>query len=155
MDVRVFASVTVMSVVREVVLVVLVRAVTFVTEGAIESTDHDAVAIEEVLPALSTARILKLWLPCDKPVKATGDVHVAKVALFKLHSILSTPEAESVAENEIVGEVVFDHPDGALTNEAVGATLSTVHVYEEGVSSVPVELVALTLKVWLPSDNPV
>lgn len=75
--------------------------------------------------------------------------------MFKLHSYEATPDVASVAVKLIDSDVEARVPEGALVKAVVGETLSTVHVNAPGVESVPVALVARTLKVWVPLVNPV
>ncbi len=105
------------------------------------------------MPALSTARTLKVWLPWPRPWSECGDWHAWKEPPSSLHSKVE-PLSEAAKAN--VAEVDLTVPEGPEVIVVLGRTVSTVHARSAGVGSLlPARSTALTLKVWPLLESPV
>ncbi|XSF08636.1 hypothetical protein VZP55_30365 [Myxococcus faecalis] len=122
--------------------------------GATVSTVQVRLAgVASKLPAASTARTCKVWLPCDKPGKVTGSVHAAKGAPSSEHWYVT---ASSLELKSNVALALFVRPLGPLTMVVSGATVSTTQVRLAGVgSTLPAASRARTWNVWEPWASPV
>jgi hypothetical protein len=103
--------------------------------GATVSIDHvDWAGVASVLPAPSTARTLKVWLPSERLVYAFGLVQAPKPPPSSSHSKVEPP---SLAEKEKVASAEAEGFDGPESTVVFGATLSIVKLLLGPVSVLP------------------
>jgi hypothetical protein len=99
------------------------------------------------LPAASVAFTWNVCEPSARLLKLFGDEQDAKAPASSAHWKLA-PASELKLK---LGLTLFDGLLGDAVMLAVGAVVSTVHVYEAGVPVLPAASVAFTWNVWLPS----
>src|SRR5262245_63786825 len=73
-----------------------------------------------MLPAVSVARTVNVWLPSASPVNVLGDAHAANAPVSSLHVI-----APSETVNVNVADALFDGLFGAPVIVTAGGTVST------------------------------
>src|SRR4051812_40101921 len=101
------------------------------------------------LPAASTARTSRGWLPSVSAELGWGLVQALQLPPSILHSNL-VPASGAVKAN--VGVAALSSAGGGELRVVSGAVRSTVQVWVAGVASgLPAASVARTSKVWLPS----
>src|SRR5215216_3852140 len=82
-------------------------------------------ALPSVLPVVSVAFTLKVWLPTARPVRDAGLVHAEKPPPLSSHSNVESFSVESKLKSallELLGS------DGLPVIDVSGAVMSTVHV---------------------------
>ncbi|MDH4346837.1 MAG: hypothetical protein OEW31_10930, partial [Thermoleophilia bacterium] len=117
--------------------------------GGVLSIVQVAVAITPMLPAASTARAPKEWLPSARPEYERGEAQAEKAPPSIRHWNV---EPGSEAEKANVADVDVTVPLGPDVIVVVGPTVSTVNerVAGEG-SALPIASTARTANEWAPS----
>ena len=129
---KVPASVEVKSKLAEVELLTAGGVEVSVVSGAVVSMVHVKLAgVVSAFPAASRARTNNVWLPSDRPARASGVVHATKAAPSRLHS--KVPASFEV--NVKLAEVELLTAGGVEVRVVLGAMVSTVHVKLAGVAS--------------------
>jgi hypothetical protein len=144
----VVASVTVKFVVTELPVVEPLAGELMATAGLIESTVNVVVAVPE--PEALVAVTSTVWLPCERPLVANGDVQATAVAASSLQVMLvgepvvvKTTDGDAVLTKlPLAGELMLT-VGGGVTVKVVDA--------EPGL---PAWSVAVTVIVWLPAARP-
>src|SRR3954454_12359629 len=121
-----------------------------VTVGGPRSIDQVwLAAVASVLPAMSVARVSKVWLPSARAAAVCGLEQGAQLPPSTRHSNVEPPSEELNAK---VGVASLSSAGGPESIVVFGAVRSIAQVWEAGVPSVlPARSVARTSKVWLPS----
>src|SRR3954453_22543287 len=123
-----------------------------VTVGGARSIDQVYVAgVASRLPAASTARTSKVWLPSASAAVVWRLVQALQLPPSIRHSNVAPPSGELKPK---VGVASLSRAGGFEPMLVSGGVRSTVHVCVAGVPSVlPAVSVARTSKVWLPSAS--
>ncbi len=121
--------------------------------GAVVSTVQvRAAGVGSGLPAASLAVTVRVCEPSLRAVYGWGDRHGVAAAPSSLHWNV---EPASLDENVNVALALLTRVEGPLSIDVLGAVVSTVQLRVAGVGSgLPAASVAVTLKVWAPSDRP-